>query len=94
MDVVIADAELRQAAEDIETALKSLALICDRAAPLLEQVYSSGALSSDNMRQKYAVDMSLCAQQARMSIDGLQGIVGGKASDFLTTVDKIDRFIY
>ena len=53
MDIVIADAEMRTAAGAIEDALYQLSSICSRAVPIIKGLQDTGALSSENLDEKY-----------------------------------------
>lgn len=94
MDIVIADAEMRAAASSIEDALYELSSICTRAVPVIAELGDTGALSSQNLDDKYRTLLADHLNQLALSVESLHDGVVSDAMAFISQVDEIDSFVY
>ena len=94
MDIVIADAEMRTAAGAIEDALYQLSSICTRAVPVLAELQSTGALSSESLDQKYQDQLADHLNDLATTMEDLHEGVLADAMAFVSKIDEIDSFVY
>ena len=94
MDIVIADAEMRTAAGAIEDALYQLSSICSRAVPIIKGLQDTGALSSENLDEKYQQQLADHLNALATTMEELHEGVLTDAMAFAGQIDEIDSFVY
>lgn len=94
MNIVIADGEMRAAASSIEDALYELSSICSRAVPVLAELGDTGALSSQNLDEKYQLLLADHLNQLASSVESLHEGVVSDTMAFVSQIDEIDSFVY
>lgn len=93
MDTIIVGNEMQSADDEISSALKQLSFIMDRAKEPITKLKSAGALSSQNLDEKYEKIRNQLEREARNLEDMSTGFKG-YSSTFMSDIDELDQFLY
>lgn len=94
MNIIVDGASLSSAANQVDEAVRSLALIGKRVKPLLDMLTSEMGLSSDGVKVKYNDVLASEIDSLCLDLELIQHTVSELTSSYISEIDSIDRFMY
>ena len=93
-NIIVDGASLTSAADQIDEAVRSLALIGKRIKPLLDTLTSQKGMCSDGVKVKYNDTLATDIDKLCLDLEQVQHTMSELTAVYISEIDGIDRFIY